>query len=143
MAVAVVEPMEGPVVQAAVTAVAVEAEEESLAQEQTVLSEEVLDILPEELVVPVAEEVGAVVPTTKVELVAQVDQVQSSYTTNWKLFAVIDNNIVVDGWLASSFEEAQKDNPNKTIIELTVENSPIPYLSYCDGKKFYEMSCNG
>ena len=114
-----------------------------MAQEQTALPEEVLATLPEELAVPVVVEEAVVAATDKVELVVPVEQAQSSYTTNWKLFAVIDNNIVVDGWLASSFEEAQKDNPNKTIIELTVENSPIPYLSYCDGKKFYEMSCNG
>ena len=58
------------------------------------------------------------------------DRAHSSYTTNWKLFAVIDNNIVVDGWLASSLEEAQQDNPNKTIVEITVENSPVQMYSY-------------
>jgi hypothetical protein len=60
-----------------------------------------------------------------------------------KMFAVIENNIVVDGWIAETFEEAQEDNPNKTIIEVTIENSPIPYLGYWDGKKFYERNNNG
>ena len=41
-----------------------------------------------------------------------------------KLYAVLENNIVIDGWLAKSFEEAQSDNPGKTIIEMTLENSP-------------------
>jgi len=37
-----------------------------------------------------------------------------------KLYAILDiNNVVVDGWFALSFEEAQKDNPDKKIIELT------------------------
>ena len=71
-----------------------------------------------------------VAPTDLTELVVPVDRAHSSYTTNWKLFAVIDNNIVVDGWLASSLEEAQQDNPNKTIVEITVENSPVQMYSY-------------
>lgn len=41
-----------------------------------------------------------------------------------KLFAVIENDIVIDGWIADSFEEAQNDNPLKTIVEMTIENSP-------------------
>ena len=41
-----------------------------------------------------------------------------------KLYAVLENNIVTDGWLAHSLEEAQSDNPGKTIIEMTLENSP-------------------
>ena len=41
-----------------------------------------------------------------------------------KLFAIIKNNIVVDGWLADSKEEAIEDNPNSKIIEVTLNNGP-------------------
>jgi hypothetical protein len=41
-----------------------------------------------------------------------------------KLFAIIDkNNIIVDGWFADSYEEAEKDNPNFKVIEITKINS--------------------
>jgi hypothetical protein len=44
----------------------------------------------------------------------------------YKLFAILDkNDIVVDAWMAVSLEEAQEDNPNKTVIECTLENSPF------------------
>ncbi len=49
-----------------------------------------------------------------------------SGTNKEKLFAIIDKDgIVVDAWMALSYEEAEKDNPGKTIIETTVENSPF------------------
>lgn len=55
-----------------------------------------------------------------------------------KMFAVIDEtNTVVDGWIADSFEEAQADNLNKTIIEVTLKNTPIPYKGKWNGKQFY------
>ena len=55
-----------------------------------------------------------------------------------KMFAVLDEtNTVVDGWIADSLEEAQMDNPGKTIIEVTLENTPIPYKGKWDGTKFY------
>ena len=41
-----------------------------------------------------------------------------------KLFAVIKNNIIVEGWFADSYEEAVSDNPDSTIVEVTLENSP-------------------
>lgn len=41
-----------------------------------------------------------------------------------KLFAIIKNDKVVDGWLADSYNEAQRDNPEATIVEVTLENSP-------------------
>jgi hypothetical protein len=41
-----------------------------------------------------------------------------------KLFAIIRDGIVSDGWLAESIEEAQEDNPGATVIEVTLENSP-------------------
>lgn len=54
------------------------------------------------------------------------------------MFAVIDEtNTVVDGWIADSFEEAQADNLNKTIIEVTLKNTPIPYKGKWNGKQFY------
>ena len=42
-----------------------------------------------------------------------------------KLYAVIIDNIVTDCWFAKTKEEAQEDNPGATIIELTIENSPV------------------
>jgi hypothetical protein len=41
-----------------------------------------------------------------------------------KLFAIVRDGIVSDGWLAESIEEAQEDNPGATVIEVTLENSP-------------------
>ena len=41
-----------------------------------------------------------------------------------KLYAILENDIIVDGWLAESLEEAQRDNPSKTVIDMTLENSP-------------------
>ena len=41
-----------------------------------------------------------------------------------KLFAIIKDEKIVDGWVASSIEEAIKDNPESTVIECTKENSP-------------------
>ncbi len=39
------------------------------------------------------------------------------------MFAIIDSNdVVVDCWLAESLEEAQSDNPGKTVIEVTEKN---------------------
>lgn len=47
-------------------------------------------------------------------------------TNKEKLFAIIDKDgIVVDGWMALSYEEAKVDNPGKTVIETTMENSPF------------------
>jgi hypothetical protein len=42
-----------------------------------------------------------------------------------KLYAVIINDIVEDCWFAETKEEAQQDNPNALIIEITTENSPV------------------
>lgn len=44
--------------------------------------------------------------------------------TKSKLFAIIKDDIVVDGWLADSLEEAQNDHPDAIVVEVTVENSP-------------------
>jgi hypothetical protein len=41
-----------------------------------------------------------------------------------KLFAVIDEDKIVDAWIAETLEEAQNDNIGKTVIEMTLENSP-------------------
>ena len=50
---------------------------------------------------------------------------------SFKLFAVLnDDDVVIDGWLANSFEEAQTDNPNKKIVEVTFYNGP----AYINGK---------
>lgn len=45
---------------------------------------------------------------------------------NNKLFAILDfNNYVIDCWAAKTLEEAQKDNIDKIVIEVTLENSPF------------------
>lgn len=42
------------------------------------------------------------------------------------MFAIInEENIVSDCWIAYSLEEAQLDNPQKTVIEVTLKNSPF------------------
>ena len=52
-----------------------------------------------------------------------------------KMFAVLDNeNIVIDGWLAESYEEAKSDNPGKTIVELTLKNSPVSLHQKYEGE---------
>ena len=51
-------------------------------------------------------------------------QEQLDLPTNIKLYAVIKNNLVVDGWLAYSLEEACNDNPEAGIVELNDYNSP-------------------
>jgi len=49
-----------------------------------------------------------------------------------KMFAIIDSyGYVTDCWLAETIEEAQADNPDKKVIEVTLENSPFSY-----GKKY-------
>ena len=43
-----------------------------------------------------------------------------------KIFAVVDkDNTVVDIWIADTLNEAQKDNPYKTVYEITETNSPV------------------
>ena len=43
-----------------------------------------------------------------------------------RLFAILDsNNYVIDCWIAKTLEEAQQDNLGKTVIEVTLENSPF------------------
>jgi hypothetical protein len=43
-----------------------------------------------------------------------------------RLFAVIDSDsVVIDCWTAETLEEAQEDNPGKTVLEVTLENSPF------------------
>jgi hypothetical protein len=45
---------------------------------------------------------------------------------NNKLFAIIDsNNYVIDCWISKTLQEAQEDNPDKTVIEVTLKNSPF------------------
>lgn len=41
-----------------------------------------------------------------------------------KLFAVIIDNIVMDAWMASSYEEAVQENKHATVVEVTENNSP-------------------
>ena len=51
-----------------------------------------------------------------------------------KMFAVLDsNNIVTDCWTAYTLEEAQADNLDKKIIEVTLRNSP-----FIIGKKYIQ-----
>ena len=42
-----------------------------------------------------------------------------------KMFAIIRDGIVVDGWFAKTKEEAELDNPGAVAIEMTLENSPM------------------
>jgi len=52
------------------------------------------------------------------------------------MFAVLDsNNIVTDCWIAYTLEEAQLDNLNKKIIEVTAKTSPFTI-----GKKYIQRS---
>jgi len=39
-----------------------------------------------------------------------------------KLFAIIKDDIVTDGWFAESYEEAVSDNPESTVVEVTLES---------------------
>jgi hypothetical protein len=43
----------------------------------------------------------------------------------YKLFAVVNNNIVCDGWFAETIEEAQADHPDVLLIEVTQETKPF------------------
>ena len=54
-----------------------------------------------------------------------VDQFTSTTKMKEKLYAIIINDIVEDCWFAETKEEAQADHPNATVIEITVENSPV------------------
>jgi hypothetical protein len=52
---------------------------------------------------------------------------------DYKLFAILDkDNVVIDAWMDSSLEEAQQNNPGKTVIECTLENSPFYFNSKVD-----------
>jgi hypothetical protein len=51
-------------------------------------------------------------------------QDQLQLHTDIKLYAVIKEGYVRDGWLAYSIEEACLDNPNCGIVELNDLNSP-------------------
>jgi hypothetical protein len=53
----------------------------------------------------------------------------------YKLYAVIYNNIIKNAWWAKSQEEAEQDNPGAICIEVTVENSPWIAESEYDGRK--------
>lgn len=48
----------------------------------------------------------------------------------YKLFAVIKNGIVCDGWFAKTIEEAQADHPDALLVEVTQENSPFEIGQY-------------
>lgn len=55
---------------------------------------------------------------------------------NNKLFAILDsNNYVIDCWAAKTLTEAQQDNPNKIVIEVTSKN-PL----FTIGKKYIKRS---
>lgn len=53
------------------------------------------------------------------------DQFQFITKPNFKMYAILKNNIVVDCWFAKTKEEAQQDNPNAMVIEITTKNSPV------------------
>ncbi len=56
-----------------------------------------------------------------------------STTNDVKLFAVIKDGVVVDGWLAESLAEAQIDNPKNLVKELTLEDNLITIGSVWKG----------
>lgn len=64
----------------------------------------------------------------------QVEQVMSQSTPH-KMFAILNNeNIIIDGWFADSYEEAKSDNPDKKVMELTLENSPVYLYQKYEGE---------
>lgn len=48
------------------------------------------------------------------------------------MFAILRDNILVDAWKADTIQEAQLDNPDATVIEVTVENGPWEFGKYYD-----------
>ena len=42
----------------------------------------------------------------------------------YKLYAVIHNNIIKNAWWAKTQQEAEEDNPGAICVEVTIENSP-------------------
>jgi hypothetical protein len=42
----------------------------------------------------------------------------------YKLYAVIHNNVIKNAWWAKTQKEAEQDNPGATCVEVTIENSP-------------------
>ena len=52
----------------------------------------------------------------------------SIYTTEvnnkHKMFALIQNNLVVGAYMSESLEQAQKDNAESLVIEVNADNSP-------------------
>lgn len=52
-----------------------------------------------------------------------------------KLFAIIKDGIVSDGWWADSMEEAQQDNPDCLVIECTLESGMFELNSIYKGVK--------
>ena len=66
-----------------------------------------------------------------------------SITKEIKMFAILNlDNIVVDAWIASSLDEAKKDNKGKKVIEMTLENTPAYGGAYWDGIKFIAKEQN-
>lgn len=67
-----------------------------------------------------------------------VEQDKSLYftnTTEYRLYAIIKNGIVCDGWFAKSKEEAQSDHPTALIVEVTLENAPFYIGDYYERNK--------
>ena len=60
--------------------------------------------------------------------------VQLLSTTKQKVYAIIENNIVSRLWAASSIEEAQIDNPESVVVEVTEKNSPWHMNTVYDGR---------
>lgn len=58
-----------------------------------------------------------------------------SYSSIRKYYAVLKNNYVVH-WFVGTLDEAEKEMPGHTFIEVTVENSPISVGEFWDGTKF-------
>jgi len=58
------------------------------------------------------------------------------------MWAVIDNEIVIDCIVGVSYEEALQQSNGKQLVEMTIENSPAHLGARWDGKKFYEVDNN-
>ncbi len=58
------------------------------------------------------------------------------------MWAVLENQIVVDCIVGVSYEEALQQSNGKQLIEMTIENSPAHLGARWDGKQFYEVEKN-
>ncbi len=56
------------------------------------------------------------------------------------MWAVLENEIVIDCIVGVSYDEAIKLSNGKQLVEMTIENSPASIGLYWDGKHFKEKN---